>query len=152
MKFYFCLIYFELLKGVMSQSNMTETEPEPDIRIKYEIINETLLCISKGEDYSKGLISFAQENRTVNDYFDFDIEELYSYAESDEDKNFIDNCRKIAYYNIIFPYNRKDFDIRKCNSDSEEDQESCYPKTKYNYRYLMFEKLKRRRRRINSNK
>ena len=152
MKFYFYLVYFVLLKEVMSQENMTETEPEPDIMIKYEMINETLFCISKGEGYSKELVSFAQKNRTVNDYFDFDIEELYSFIQSDEDKKFIDKCRKRAYFNIVFPYKRKDIDIRRCNSDSEEDQNFCYPKIKYNYRYLMFEKLKRRRRRMNSNK
>ena len=154
MKFYWYCIYFILLKVVMSQVNMTETEPEPDIRVKYEMINETLFCISKGEGYSKELISFAKENRTVNDYFDFDIEELYSFVKSDEDKQFIDKCRKRAYFNIVFPYKRKDFEIRKCNSGSEEDQNSCYPTNKYSYsyRYLMFEKLKRRRRRMNSNR
>ena len=152
MKFYFYLLYFVLLKEVISQSNMTETEPEPDIRIKYEMINETLFCISKGESYSKELITFAQKNRTVNDYFDFDIEELHSFVQTDEDKKFIDKCRKRAYYNIVFPFKKKNFEVRKCSSDSEGDQNSCNPTTKYNYRYLMFEKLKRRRRRMNSYK
>ena len=152
MKIYFNLIYLVVLKEVISQVNTTETEPEPDIRVKYEMINETLFCISKGDGYSKELISFAKENRTVNDYFDFDIEELYSFVKSDEDKQFIDKCRKRAYFNIIFPNKRKDFDFRRCNSGSEGDQNSCCPTNKYSYRYLMFEKLKRRRRRMNSNK
>ena len=75
MKFYFYIICFVLLKVVMSQTNMTEADPEPDIKVKYEMINETLFCISKGESYSKELISFAQKNRTINDYLDFEIEE-----------------------------------------------------------------------------
>ena len=152
MKLYFYLIYFALLREIMSQENMTETDPEPDIRVKYEMINETLFCISKGESYSKELISFAQKNRTVYDYIDFDIEELYSFVQSDDDKQFVEKCRKRAYFNVVFPNRRKEFEIRRCNTGSEGDKNSCFPTNKYSYRYLMFEKLKRRRRRMNSNK
>ena len=152
MKFQFYIICFALLKVVMSQANMTNDDPEPDIKVKYEMINETLFCISKGESYSKELISFAQKNRTINDYFDFEIEELYSFVQSDEDKKFIEKCRKRAYFNVVFPNKRKNFEIRRCNSGFEGDENSCKPTNKYSYRYLMFEMLKRRRRRMNSNK
>ena len=148
-KFHLCFYVFTFLIGiVMSQMNITE--PKPDIRIKYEIINETLFCISTyGDGYSQNLISFARENRTIDEKFNFD--KLYEFALSDDDMNLIKKCQRRAYYNTIFPNSRKDGDLVYCglNENSNEDYNgtpnNCRISRKNDSHYTIFKQLKRRR-------
>ena len=148
-KFHLCLYVFTFLLGnVMSQMNISESKP--DIRIKYEIINETLFCISTyGEGYSPNLISFARENRTIDENFNFD--ELYEFALSDDDMKLIKKCRRRAYYNTIFPDSRKDGDLVYCglnansNEDYNDNPNNCRISRKNYSQYTIFKQLKRRR-------
>ncbi len=137
------------INNVSSQMNMTE--PQPDIRIKYEIINETLFCISKyNEGYSQNLISFARENRTIDENFNFD--KIFEFSLSDYDKQLIQNCRRRAFYNFVFPKNRREGELVSCglnvntNENNNTNPNTCACQNKNYTQYSIFFSLKRKRR------
>ena len=145
--FLFSFITFVIsITKVASQMNMTE--PMPDIRIKYEIINETLFCISKyGEGYSENLLSFARENRTIDENFNFD--KIYELYLTENDKNLIEKCRRRGYYNTVFPNKRKEGKLSCCqnaNTNENNNPKECELQKNDYMKYSLFKKLKIRRR------
>ena len=143
------ILYFLLLYQALSQVNISE--PEPDIKIKIEIINETLSCIStNGEGYSEDLISFSKDKRKIDPYFNFD--QLYSYAHSDNDKELIKKCRRRAFYSSVFPYQLDNNDFSYCglegksNGDYYDQANRCRRRMKDNSNYSKYKRFRRHRR------